>query len=77
LYTSWYMGKRAPIPYRQSYLPVRTLVCAVCGTYLGVCQPLCEQILLSDYVDRFCLLNLSKYFYRAVCKNNTRMRVGD
>jgi hypothetical protein len=37
----------------------------------------CGQILSSDSVLRFCLLKVSKYFYRAVCKNNTRTRVGD
>jgi hypothetical protein len=57
------------------------VMCYVCflqrGTYLGVCQQFCRQILSSDFVVRFCLLKLSKYFYRAVCKNNTRTRVGD
>jgi hypothetical protein len=33
------------------------------------------QIFWSDSVVRFCLLKLSKYFYRAVCKTNTRTHV--
>jgi hypothetical protein len=59
------------------YLPVRTLVCAVWGTYLGVCQQFCEQIMWSDFVSRLCLLKLFKYFYQAVCKTNTGTHVGD
>jgi hypothetical protein len=34
----------------------------------------CGQI---PSVVRFCLLKLSKYFYRAVCKTNTLTHVGD
>jgi hypothetical protein len=37
----------------------------------------CRKILWSDSVVRFCLLKLFKYFYRAVCKKNTRTCVGD
>ncbi len=37
----------------------------------------CGQILWSDSVVRFCLLKLSKYFYRAVCKIKMGTHVGD
>ena len=84
------MVKRAPIPYRAG--KAINSVCSVAlhacnqvavtyvvlnflqrGTYLGVCQHFCAQILWSDFV----YIRVGRFFYRAVCKTNTRTRIGD
>jgi glutathione peroxidase-family protein len=44
------------------------------GTYLGVCQQFCRQILSSDFVSRFCPQNFSSTFIEPSAKA-TRARV--
>jgi hypothetical protein len=43
------------------------------GTYLGVCQHFCGQILWSDFVVRFCPQNFSSTFIEPSSKP-TRVR---
>ena len=84
----WYGQASTHIPCRQSYNYRYVAYISVCSLrYIfrrlsailssDFVVRFCRQILSSDSVVRFCLLKLSKYFYRAVCKTNTRTPVGD
>jgi hypothetical protein len=84
VYTSWYMGKRAPIYRAGRAIPTSTYISVCSLRYIfrrlsailssDLVVRSCGQILSSDSVDRFCLLKLLSTFIEPSAKT-TRARV--